>query len=96
MKKNKTKKHPPLIDKQGEVRPLQAGDAVRLRPLADAFPELAAFAKRRRGRPKSAAPKRLHTFKLSGDIIDAIRASGGGYNVRVERVLREALEEGRI
>ncbi len=75
---------------------MRAGDTVRLRPLAEDFPELAAFAKRRRGRPKSASPKRLHTFKLSGDLIDAIRASGGGYNVRVEKVLREALDEGRI
>ena len=91
------KKHKPFIDKEGEVRPLAATDTVSFLPLRDVFPDLAEFsAKRKRGRPKSAAPKKLQTFKLSAEIVDAIRESGAGYNVRVEKALREALLDGRI
>ncbi len=43
----------------------------------------------RRGRPKSAAPKVRVGFRLSADLVECIRASGPGYNARVEKVLRE-------
>jgi uncharacterized protein (DUF4415 family) len=43
----------------------------------------------RRGRPPSEAPKVRVGFRLSADLVEKIRASGKGYNVRVERVLRE-------
>ena len=91
------KTHKPLIGKDGEVRPLRADDEVRVSMLRDSFPELAAYARKRKvGRPKSAAPKQLQSFKLSPDVIEGIRRSGAGYNVRVEEVLREALDDGRI
>jgi len=65
----------PLIDKKGEVRELQASDEVRLSPLAATFPELAARSEaHKRGRPKTLAPKRLQSFKLSPDVIDAIKS----------------------
>ena len=43
----------------------------------------------RRGRPKSDAPKVRVGFRLSADLVEQIRASGPGYNARVEKVLRE-------
>lgn len=94
------KKYTPLIDKDGEVRELTAADMkhVRFTPLRDSFPDLAAYSarqkKRLRGRPRSKAPKKLQSFKLSPDVIAAIRGSGKGYNVRVEKVLRDAIERG--
>lgn len=48
---------------------------------------------RKRGRPKVEAPKRLQSFKLSPDVIIAIKATGKGFNARVEAVLREAFIE---
>ncbi len=45
---------------------------------------------RKAGRPKVAAPKQLQSFKLSQDVISAIKQSGKGYNARVEKVLRAA------
>jgi uncharacterized protein (DUF4415 family) len=91
------KTHEPLIGKDGEVRPLRKGDKVRASMLKDSFPDLAAHAQKRKvGRPKSAAAKRLQSFKLAPDVIEGIRSSGAGYNVRVEAVLREALIDGRI
>ena len=87
----------PLIKKNGEVRQLQANDTPRASRLSESFPELAAQAQKRKvGRPKSANAKQLQSFKLSPDVIEGIRNSGTGYNVRVEAVLREALNDGRI
>ena len=91
------KKPAALIDEDGEVRPLRRNDTVRFSRLRDHFPELAEFAeKRKRGRPKVEAPKKVKSFKLSQDVIEAIMASGKGYNTRVEAVLRAALAEGRL
>jgi uncharacterized protein (DUF4415 family) len=91
------KTHKPMVGKDGEVRPMHKGDKVRASMLKDSFPDLAAHAqKRKAGRPKSAASKKLQSFKLSPDVIEGIRNSGAGYNVRVEAVLREALSDGRI
>ncbi len=72
-----------------------AEDFKSARPLKEGFPDLHALLKRR-GRPKVESPKRSKTFKLSQDVIDGIRASGKGYNARVDEVLRAALSEGRI
>jgi uncharacterized protein (DUF4415 family) len=44
----------------------------------------------RRGRPKSVAPKVRVGFRLSADVVASLKASGPGYNVRVEEVLRAA------
>jgi uncharacterized protein (DUF4415 family) len=44
----------------------------------------------RRGRPKSEAPKVRIGFRLSADLVRRIRASGAGYNARVEAALRKA------
>ncbi len=48
------------------------------------------------GRPKSPSPKQNGTLRLASDIWDKIKASGRGYNSKVETILREAIEEGRI
>jgi uncharacterized protein (DUF4415 family) len=44
----------------------------------------------RRGRPKSASPKVRFGLRLAADVVASIRASGPGYNVRVEEALRAA------
>lgn len=89
--------HKPMLGKDGEVRHLRGGEEIHATMLRDVFPDLAAYAKKRKvGRPKSAAPKQIQSFKLSQDIIEGIRNSGAGYNIRVEAVLREALNDGRI
>ncbi len=72
-------------------------DFRRARPIGD-FPELAAaFAKARRGRPigstKPDAKKPL-TLRLDPDVIEGWRASGPGWQRRMNDALREALEKG--
>jgi uncharacterized protein (DUF4415 family) len=92
------KKHgKPLVDKNGEVRPLRASDKVKASLLRDDFPELAEYSKKRRaGRPKSESPKQNGTLRMAADLWAKIKASGRGYNIRVENVLRQAIMEGRI
>jgi uncharacterized protein (DUF4415 family) len=51
---------------------------------------------RRKGRPPVEAPKRTFTVRLSADLIASIRATGRGYNARIEKVLRAALAKGRL
>jgi uncharacterized protein (DUF4415 family) len=51
---------------------------------------------RRRGRPPALSPKVRIGLRLAPDVVQGIRATGRGYNARVEKVLREALAEGRL
>jgi uncharacterized protein (DUF4415 family) len=44
----------------------------------------------RRGRPKSESPKVRVGFRLSPDVVASIKASGPGYNARIEQALRAA------
>ena len=47
--------------------------------------------RRGRGRPKLAAPKRQVTLRLDADVIDRFRASGPGWQSRMNEILRNAL-----
>ena len=83
----------PLTDKDGEVRELSAEDFREMKPVRDVMPELVgamAEFRKKLGRPKIAEPKVHIGFRLAPDVVESIRASGPGYNARVERVLREA------
>ena len=71
-------------------------DFKRARPLKEADPELFAMLAKRRGRPSVKFPKKQVTLRLSSNVIDAMKASGPGYNARVERILQEALDKGLL
>ena len=65
-------------------------------PFKDAHPEIHADWKRGRGRPPAERPKVHIGFRLDPDVVKGVRATGPGYNARVEKVLREALEKGQF
>ena len=65
-------------------------------PFKDAHPEVYAEWKRGRGRPKLEQPKVHVGFRLAPDVVDGIKATGKGYNARVEKVLRDALARGQL
>jgi uncharacterized protein (DUF4415 family) len=44
----------------------------------------------RPGRPKLANPKRQVTLRLDGDLIDKLRATGPGWQSRINAILRKA------
>ena len=49
-----------------------------------------AAALNKNGRPKAGAPKVHIGFRLAADVVESLKASGPGYNVRVEEALRAA------
>ena len=61
------------------------------RPFADAFPALAdAMRKNAGGRPKSANPKVAVSLRLDQDVVARFKASGPGWQSRINAVLRDA------
>lgn len=72
-----------------------AADFARAKPFKDVFP-LPYETLKKRGRPPVATPKTHIGFRLAADVVDGIRATGRGYNARVEKVLRDALAKGRL
>lgn len=75
-----------------------AEDFAEARPIREADPAMLAaiIEMRRRGRPPVESPKMRIGLRLAADVVAGIRASGRGYNVRVERVLRDALARGEL
>jgi len=51
---------------------------------------------RRRGRPKSAAPKEKINVRLSPHVLTALRATGKGWQTRIDALLCEAVAQGRV
>jgi uncharacterized protein (DUF4415 family) len=51
---------------------------------------------KRRGRPPAEQPKIHVGFRLAADVVAGIKATGRGYNARVEKVLRDALAQGKL
>ena len=83
----------PLADKDGEIRELMAEDMRLFKPIADvdlSMVEAMAEFRRKLGRPKAEAPKVHIGFRLASDVVASIKASGRGYNARVEQALRDA------
>ena len=62
-------------------------DFANAKPLAEAFPELAASIRRGRG-PNKAPTKKLVSLRLSGQVIEAYKAKGPGWQSRIDADLR--------
>ena len=69
----------------------------RAKPFKEIFPkQYAAWKKNKGGRPPVESPKVHIGFRLAADVVQGVRATGPGYNARVERVLRDALAKGEL
>jgi uncharacterized protein (DUF4415 family) len=93
------KRRPPLTDEEGEVRELTRKDFRGMRPVREAMPELIEAMgdfRRKLGRPKAEAPKVHIGFRLASDVVASIKASGPGYNARVEQALLAAGFGGKV
>jgi len=86
------RKPKPLIDDEGEVRELTAEDFKRAVPFS-ALPEAEQqmLASRKRG-PQKAPTKELISIRLSRDVVERLRASGPGWQSRVDTMLRKWLK----
>ena len=70
--------------------------AAEAKPFSEVFPEQFASWKNRGGRPPVEMPKVHIGFRLAADVVEGVRATGKGYNARVEKVLRDALAKGQL
>ncbi len=68
---------------------LTAEDFKKAVPFAEAFPDLAATIKRRG--PQLSPTKVSTTIRLSSDVLERLRATGPGWQSRVDVALREWL-----
>ena len=49
------------------------------------------------GRAAKLARPKVHVgFRLAADVVEGIKASGKGFNARVEQILRDALAQGKL
>ena len=87
------KPNPELID---DANPeWTAADFARARPASDVLREqfgaeaVAHLLKPKRGRPPKAAPKRAINIRLSPEVLEYFRATGPGWQTRVDTVLRK-------
>ena len=84
----------PLTDKDGNVRELQDEDIRDMRPAAEVLPPelVAVLPKRRpgeRGQGKR-PPKKLIALRLDPDVLEHFRATGPGWQSRINEALRKA------
>ena len=84
----------PLIDEDGKVRELQAEDFARMRParevLSEIFsPEVAAELLKPRGRPRKPVTKVHVNLRLSPEVVAYFKATGPGWQTRVDEVLKD-------
>lgn len=86
-------KHTPLIDDNGEVRELTAADLRTFKPASKALPLALqkTLGMRPRG-PQKAPTKVSTTIRLSNDVVQAFRATGDGWQTRVDAALKDWLK----
>lgn len=71
-------------------------DFARAVPFTEMFPDQAKGLKNQGGRPRLEKPKVFVGFRLAADLAESIKATGKGYNARVEKVLRDAMSQGKL
>lgn len=90
--------------KVGLIQPTAAEDAAIARGIeqdpdtreitGDMLAEMQPLA--RRGRPPLEQPKLSMTMRVDADVLMAIKATGSGWQSRVNDVLREAVRRGKL
>jgi|APSaa5957512622_1039677.scaffolds.fasta_scaffold10096_4 uncharacterized protein (DUF4415 family) len=79
----------PLIDEEGEVRELTQDDIKRFKPSAEVLPAEHFKILAKRGRPRKAQPKLSTTVRLDPEVLEYFRATGKGWQTRLNEALRE-------
>ena len=72
------------IAQDDDTMEITVADMARMQPL------------RRPGRPKAEHPKVPVTMRVDADVLAAIKASGSGWQTRVNEVLRDAVRRGKL
>ncbi|KAF3999204.1 BrnA antitoxin family protein [Glaciimonas immobilis] len=84
----------PLTDKEGEVRELTTDDFARFKPATEVLPDslLKKLGVSKRGPQKSPVKERI-TIRLSPDVLMQFRATGDGWQTRMDGALRDWLKD---
>ena len=85
-------KSKPLIDARGEVREIKMADLDRFRPAGDALPASLRKKVGIRGPQKEPTKERI-TIRLSPDVVQRFRATGDGWQTRVDAALQDWLRK---
>jgi uncharacterized protein (DUF4415 family) len=70
--------------------PLDEATLARMRPAREAVLEVVAVAVNRGGRPRSQNPKQAIKLRLDRDLLAHFRATGRGWQTRINDTLRKA------
>jgi len=83
----------PLIDDNGEVHELTVTDMRSFKPASEALPLALqkTLGVRPRG-PQKSPTKVSTTIRLSNDVVQAFRATGDGWQTRVDAALKDWLK----
>jgi uncharacterized protein (DUF4415 family) len=92
----------PLTDaEEAEIQAMIASDpdnpeltddeVKELRPFREVFPDLAEAIDRKLGRPKVERPKKAISIRLDQEVIDRFKATGDGWQSRMNEALRKAV-----
>ena len=87
-------KRPPLIDDDGEVRELTAEDLALFRPAHEVLPPELRKLLGVRG-PQKRPTKISTTLRLSPEVMEAFRATGPGWQTRIDAALKDWLRKHR-
>lgn len=68
-----------------------AEELANAKPFADVFPELAESIRRTRGKQK-APTKQQVTLRLDRGVVEAFKATGRGWQTRMEKALKAAIK----
>ncbi|GAB1394794.1 hypothetical protein MASR1M60_29580 [Rhodocyclaceae bacterium] len=79
----------PVVDDTGEVGDLSKVDPTLFKPLSEMPASLQA---KLRGRPKAEVTKERITIRLSPDVVQSFRATGDGWQTRVDAALKDWLK----
>lgn len=84
---------PPLTDAEGEVRELTAADFKQSKPAQEALPASlhATLGIGKRGKQKSPTKVAL-SVRLHPDVVNAFRATGDGWQTRMDVALQDWLQ----
>jgi uncharacterized protein (DUF4415 family) len=74
-----------------DIPEMTAADFRRARPVKEVMPGLITAAKRARGRPPSANPKKHVSLRLDAKIVAAFKAQGPGWQSRINDALVRAI-----
>lgn len=95
-------KRTPLIDGDGEVRELTTADLRHFKPAAEVldpelYAELLKMNRRAGVRGAQRAPTKIATtIRLSPEVMDAFKATGAGWQTRIDAALKDWLKTHKL